>query len=406
MNILDTSFEENSFIIDGYTLEYKIENENGTPVWKYATHKKTQKPLYPYYVGVKNKTGVHVPTNTVKGISPFEMSNPKLNDLFGLHVYNKPFGFQDIQIIPSTNNYPYYGTDTSKLGLYYSYDGLVTGYVLNGVGEEDIKLTNGDKELKVYTINEDDITNSETKRVIYTPKDNNEVLPYGSYYKFTTYFYGVNGRTDYSPSGKATFYYKHTENNEDTYVQIQPQDVKSGEHDKYYTYSNGYYYELYESVGGNQIYDENGMIYYIKQGNEIYVRNDSISSYQYAVISNNNNTLHLTDGYGEDVEINLNEGYDRLYPSDIILTDKLKINKAQVDYYDEFYLFKKPTSTLVSVVEDVYKMLDTQNNISDLINEITVTSDEVNYKINLIVHKTVFNTIHTFIYKCICFSLI
>ena len=67
MNILDTSFEENSFIIDEYTLEYKTDENK----WCYSTHKKTNKPLYPYYVGVKNKTGVHVPINTVKGISPF-----------------------------------------------------------------------------------------------------------------------------------------------------------------------------------------------------------------------------------------------------------------------------------------------------------------------------------------------
>ena len=250
MNILDTSFEENSFIINGYTLEYKTD-ENGTPEWKYVTNKKTKKPNYPYYVGVKNKTGVHVPTNTVKGISPFEMSNPKLNDLFGLHVYNKPFGFQDMQIIPSVNNYPYYGNDTNKLGLYYSYDGLVTGYVLNGVGEEDIKLTNGNKELKVYTINEDDITNSETKRVIYTPKDSDDVLPYGIYYKVETYFYGVNGGTEYSPSGKTTFYYKYTENNEDTYIQIQPQDVKLGEHNyEYYTIVKNTYKIISSSVDG------------------------------------------------------------------------------------------------------------------------------------------------------------
>lgn len=394
MNILDTSFEENSFIIDGYTLEYK------TNEWGYPTHIKTGKPKYPYYVGVKNKTGVHVPTNTVKGISPFEMSNPKLNDLFGLHVYNKPFGFQDMQIIPSVNNYPYYGNDVNKHGLYYSYDGLVTGYVLNGVSEEDIKLTNGNKELKVHTINEDDITNSETKRVIYTPKDNNEVLPYGPYYKVETYFYGVNGSAEYSPSGKTTFYYKDGEK----YIQIQPQDVKWGEHNNEYyifvkaTKENNLGVDGYQRIskyvdagvdGIIQIYDENGMIYYIKQGNS-YVRNDSISSYQYAVISNDNNTLHLTDGYGEDVEINLNEGYDRLYPTDIIITDKLKINKEQVDYYDEFYIFKNPTPTLVPVVEDVYKIIDTSNSISDLINEITVTSDEVNYKINIVVHKAVF----------------
>lgn len=388
MNILDTSFEENSFIIDGYTLEYKTDENK----WCYSTHKKTNKPLYPYYVGVKNKTGVHVPINTVKGISPFDMSNPKLSDLFGLHVYNKPFGFQDMQIIPSTNNYPYYGNDGSKLGLYYSYDGLVTGYVLNGVGEEDIKLTNGNKELKVHTINEDDITNSETKRVICTPKDSDDVLPYGPYYKVETYFYGVNG-TVYSPSGKTTFYYKNIENDEVTYVQISPQDVKLGEHNnEYYTDSNKNQ-SISSSVDGIngkiQIYDENGMVYYIKQEDDSYVRSDSISSYQYAVISNDNNTLHLTDGYGEDVEINLNEGYDRLYPTDIIITDKLKINKEQVDYYDEFYLFKKPTPTLVTVVEDVYKIINTRNSISDLINEITVTSDEVNYKINIVVHKTV-----------------
>lgn len=401
MKILDTSFEENSFIIDGYTLEYK--NENDTPEWKYAIHNKTGNPLYPYYVGVKNKTGVHVPINAVKGISPFDMSNPKLSDLFGLHVYNKPFGFQDMQIIPSVNNYPYYGDDENKRGLYYSYDGLVTGYVLNGVGEEDIKLTNGNKELKVYTINEDDITNSETKRVIYTPKDSNDVLPYGTYYKVETYFYGVNGRTEYSPSGKSTFYYKNIENDEVTYVQISPQDVKLGEYiNEYYTIVNNTYNIISSSVDGDngkiQIYDENGMVYYIKQedgqGNESYVRNDNISDYQYAVISNENNTLHLTDGYGEDVEINLNEGYDRLYPTDIILdidNNKLKINKSQIDYYDDFKLFKKALPIEVYVTEDVYNLYDSDNKVEDLINEITVTSNEVNYKINIVVHKSTFN---------------
>lgn len=406
MNILDTSFEENSFIIDGYTLEYKTDENK----WGYSTHKKTNNPLYPYYVGVKNKTGVHVPINTVKGISPFDMSNPKLSDLFGLHVYNKPFGFRDIQIIPSTNNYPYYGNDENKRGLYYSYDGLVTGYVLNGVGEEDIKLTNGDKELKVHTINEDGITNSETKRVIYTPKDSNDVLPYGSYYKVETYFYGVNG-TVYSPSGKSTFYYKNIENDEVTYIQISPQDVKLGEHNnEYYTNSNKNQ-SISSSVDGDdgkiQIYDENGMVYYIKQGKDsqgkdIYVRNDSISDYQYAVISNGNNTLHLTDGYGEDVEINLNEVYDRLYPTDIILdidNKVLKINKSQIDYYDDFKLFKKPLPIEVYVTEDVYNLYDSDNKVEDLINEITVTSDEVNYKINIVVHKSTFSidTINNFI---------
>lgn len=397
MNILDTSFEENSFIIDGYTLEYKTDENK----WCYSTHKKTNNPLYPYYVGVKNKTGVHVPINTVKGISPFDMSNPKLSDLFGLHVYNKPFGFQDMQIIPSVNNYPYYGDDENKRGLYYSYDGLVTGYVLNGVAEEDIKLTNGNKELKVYTINEDDITNSETKRVIYTPKDSDDVLPYGSYYKVETYFYGVNG-TVYSPSDKTTFYYKHIENNEVTYVQISPQDVKLGEHNnEYYTDSNKNQ-SISSSVDGDngkiQIYDENGMVYYIKQvdgqENESYIRIDNISDYQYAVISNENNTLHLTDGYGEDVEINLNESYDRLYPSDIILdvdNKVLKINKSEIDYYDDFKLFKKVLPIEVYVTEDVYNLYDSDNKVKDLINEITVTSDEVNYKINIVVHKSTFN---------------
>lgn len=398
MNILDTSFEENSFIIDGYTLEYKTDENK----WCYSTHKKTNNPLYPYYVGVKNKTGVHVPINTVKGISPFDMLNPKLSDLFGLHVYNKPFGFQDMQIIPSVNNYPYYGDDENKRGLYYSYDGLVTGYVLNGVGEEDIKLTNGNKELKVYTINEDDITNSETKRVIYTPKDSDDVLPYGTYYKVETYFYGVNG-TVYSPSDKTTFYYKHTENNEVTYVQISPQDVKLGEHNnEYYTIVNNTYNIISSSVDGDngkiQIYNENGMVYYIKQvdgqENESYIRIDNISDYQYAVISNENNTLHLTDGYGEDVEINLNESYDRLYPSDIILdvdNKVLKINKSEIDYYDDFKLFKKALPIEVYVTEDVYNLYDSDNKVKDLINEITVTSDEVNYKINIVVHKSTFN---------------
>ena len=216
MPILDTTYQENVFIETEATLNY----DNGE--WVNTTDKINignvqgrGKPLNkPTYVSVKNNGNVFIPHVSYSVEGPFT-DNPKLSWMFGLHIYNKPFGFKNLIVIPMVSNYPYLSNDEDYKGQYGTYNGVLTGYQINGVHHKLINITCGDINVPFETVNEDTIENSETKRIFYNTEGN-----FGPYQIEKIYYYvpikNNNSEVEYNyiPSDDIKFYKKRILNTE------------------------------------------------------------------------------------------------------------------------------------------------------------------------------------------------
>ena len=330
MPILDNTYQENVFIETEATLNY----DNGE--WVNTTDKINVgntpivgKPLNkPTYISVKNNGNVFIPhvSNSVEG--PFT-DNPKLSWMFGLHIYYKPFGFKNLIVIPMVSNYPYLSDDEDYKGQYGTYNGVLTGYQINGVHHKLINITCGDTNIPFETINDDTIENSETKRIFYNAEGN-----FGSYQIEKIYYYipiknGEDIIYDYIPSEEIKFYqqqsliFEMSGNNsvsgsdssgspsgsrpplEDlnllTYLEptnITPTNIRN----IYVQYNNQSCPLTVDSYNDITICTNNGMVGYRKTVDGKFSESNTLNTFQYIELNDNSGNLIVSDGYGSDVE--------------------------------------------------------------------------------------------------------
>ena len=335
MPILDNTYQENVFIETEATLNY----DNGE--WVNTTDKINignttvgGKPLNkPTYVSVKNNGNVFIPhvSSSVEG--PFT-DNPKLSWMFGLHIYDKPFGFKNLIVIPMVSNYPYLSNDEDYKGQYGTYNGILTGYQINGVHHKLINITCGDINVPFETINDDNIENSETKRIFYNTEGN-----FGSYQIEKIYYYipikTSNSEIEYNhiPSDDIKFYKKITLNvegggtvsggtvsggiggsiiggnnfrpidNSYDYIEaknITPNNIADG--NLYVQYNNQSCSLTIDSYNNTTICTNNGMVGYRKTVDGEFSESTNLNTFQYIELNDNSGNLIVSDGYGSDVE--------------------------------------------------------------------------------------------------------
>lgn len=330
MPILDTTYQENVFIETEATLNY----DNGE--WVNTTDKINVnnipvggKPLNkPTYVSVKNNGNVFIPHVSYSVEGPFT-DNPKLSWMFGLHIYDKPFGFKNLIVIPMVSNYPYLSDDEDYKGQYGTYNGVLTGYQINGVHHKLINITCGDINVPFETVNDDTIENSETKRIFYNTEGN-----FGSYQIEKIYYYipiknGEDIIYDHIPSEEIKFYqqksliFETSGNNsvsgsdssgspsgsrpplEDlnllTYLEptnITPTNISN----IYVQYNNQSCSLTVDSYNNITICTDNGMVGYRKTVDGGFSESNTLNTFQYIELNDNSGNLIVSDGYGSDVE--------------------------------------------------------------------------------------------------------
>lgn len=309
MPILDKTYNESTVITTLPTLTRKDGDWAPSEFLKDIT-------TLPIYVGAVNNVNMYIPSNTYGTTPPFSVDNPEANPilekLFGIHIYDKKFGFDNLKIIlPSFGN-PYIGSDDDKKGKTYDYNGILYGNVLNGI-KDCVETFIGNRAITTYTDEATDIiTNTKTKRIIYTPETEAEELTYGPYNDIvTTYFY-VNTlkssdgtyTTGYVPSTTCNFYKEVSSGQYSTYVKIQPYEV-DGES---YTFGvtmddNNRPRPAYLRVcnPGTIKKDGRGAIYYkeVEVGTNTYIETNPLT-YQYVEIKDGDYNITASDGYGED----------------------------------------------------------------------------------------------------------
>lgn len=340
MPILDTTYQENVFIETEATLNY----DNGE--WVNTTDKITVdnipiggKPLNkPTYVSVKNNGNVFIPHVSYSVEGPFT-DNPKLSWMFGLHIYDKPFGFKNLIVIPMVSNYPYLSDDEDYKGQYGTYNGVLTGYQINGVHHKLINITCGDINVPFETVNDDTIENSETKRIFYNTERN-----FGPYQIEKIYYYIPikisDSEIEYNhiPSDDIKFYKKITLNVEGggtvsggtisggisgsvsggqnfrpidnlyNYIEaenVTPNNIADG--NLYVQYNNKaclldrVSYDV-DSDNKIDICNDNGMVGYRKTVDGEFSESNNLNTFQYIELNDNSGNLIVSDGYGSDVE--------------------------------------------------------------------------------------------------------
>ena len=362
MGVVDSNFEENIFEVSTPTLRYdNLINK------KWVVYNRNGKRYLPSFVICKNNADMHLPKIQGNNSSPFNVSNINLTQLFGIHIYNKKFGFYNLRIVNTAYQYPYFGEDPTKFGTLVNYDGIINGYVLNGVSHEDITLAIGNRDVRVTTINQDILENDLTKRLIYTPNTSNTFMPYGEYFNGECYFYipksvGVYG---YVKCDEVTLYKKTTEE----YVIAKPYEVVNPINFYVKVSNNNSDSSItrnYIKIENPQSFDINyGMRYYIKDPNQSltigesftsYVEVDS-SNYQYA-IANEGDIIIASDGYGEDAEFtimppqNLPNNYEIVSiqttsGSTTNINKYLKISNELLNNFTQVKLFKSFNPTIV-----------------------------------------------------------
>lgn len=175
MQIIDSNYEENRYIVNTPTIVYDSNAHH------FTFNPTILMDTLPSYVGMKNNASMHVPALRQYNESPFDNNNPDLRQLFGIHVYDKRFGFYDTKIVRPVTDYPYMGNDITKRGRLCSYNGIIDGNVLNGISADDVSVTIDGNTVQIDSSQNtvDDITNSMVLRRLYTDNANSEALQYG-----------------------------------------------------------------------------------------------------------------------------------------------------------------------------------------------------------------------------------
>lgn len=412
MPILDTTYQENVFIETEATLNY----DNGE--WVNTTDKINVsnipvggKPLNkPTYISVKNNGNVFIPhvSSSVEG--PFT-DNPKLSWMFGLHIYDKPFGFKNLIVIPMVLNYPYLSDDEDYKGQYGTYNGVLTGYQINGVHHKLINITCGDINVPFETVNDDTIENSETKRIFYNTEGN-----FGSYQIEKIYYYipikNNNSEIEYNhiPSDDIKFYKKITLNvegggtvsggtvsggiggsviggnnfrpinNSYDYIEaknITPNSIADG--NLYVQYNNKACLLEGDSYNNITICTDNGMVGYRKTVDGEFSESNTLNTFQYIELNDNTGNLIVSDGYGSDVE----EVIDQyLSFSNTVTYESIKVGDNEQNYlifdndgdvpYDNLKLYSSQGG-YIQCTEARWETFETE-----------VEEDEDNYVIDII----------------------
>ena len=404
MEILDISYEENSYVVENPTLNFNPELESEMK-WEVIN--------YPSYVAVKNKSNMCAPPS-INSVTPFDFSSPNTQDLFGIHIFNKKFCFNDIKIIPPFSSYPYLGGDSDKIGQLFDYNGVVTGYVLNGVAHEDVKVNLDDKNINFVTVNKDDITNSQTKRLLYTETIDNTM--YGEYkqsdcelYYKIPYMYDTGDakirQYSYNKCEDCVFYTCIEVENEFKYIIVNPNTIHGNNSDVNLHVKMKEYYENNNSIGTSGYgkidaisynFDTNKLRLFIKEDEDTY-KEVECSDYQYIEITQNDDLLSLNDGFGDGDEISLNNsdinlGFNEMLLSTVETNDEtvtvLKLKKEDVENYN-LKIFKSFSGYKVKCTEEYIKSVETQkdvNNSSSNVNKVLINTLYNNYEFNILLY--------------------
>lgn len=406
MEILDISYEENSYVVENPTLNFNPELESEMK-WDVIN--------YPSYVAVKNKSNMCAPPS-INSVTPFDFSTPNTQDLFGIHIFNKKFCFNDIKIIPPFSSYPYLGGDSDKIGQLFDYNGVVTGYVLNGVAHEDVKVNLDDKNINFVTVNKDDITNSQTKRLLYTETIDNDNTMYGEYKQSDCELYykipyekntGTVMVSDYRyDKCEDCVFYRRIENEVDKYkykyIAVNPNTIHGNDlyvKVKEYNINDEVIRSLYYQQIDAESYDfdTDKLILYIKE-DEVTYNKVECSDYQYIEITQNDELLSLNDGFGDGDEISLNNsdiklGFNEMLLSTVENNDEtvtvLKLKKEDVENYN-LKIFKSFSGYKVYCTEDYIKSLETQKDVNESlsnVNRVLINTLYNNYEFKTVVNK-------------------
>ena len=380
MEILDISYEENSYVVDKPTLEYNKNNDK----WEVEN--------YPSYIAVKNKSNMCVPS-PINDVTPFDFSNPHTQDLFGIHVFNKKFCFDDVKIIPPVYLYPYLGDDVDKKGEYFNYNGILTGYVLNGVSEDDVKVDLDGEEINFITLNEDNITNPETKRLLCTNNSEGINNMYGKYMNNIVLFYKVPYSKNTGSDYITDYEFEKCENCifytriDDKYYQVYDNSITPDNNDVINLYYKSVQKDVDDNIIGSVYIQLNDETYdFVNKKLRIFFKeNDeykeiNVSDYHYIELQSNSERLNLTDGYGDGDEILINgdESNSSIF-SEMLLEETsinenetisvLKLRKEDVESYDSVKIYK---------CIDEYTVYCDEEYIEDITTTQTVESENVN----------------------------
>ena len=372
MAILDNNYEENGFVIETPSLNYDNVNDK----WVAYSGLISVRVKLPDYISVKNSGDLHLPH--VRNIlqSPFT-DNPNLIHMFGIHTYNKAFGFKDVMVVPQVYNYPCLDEVGDNVGKTFSYNGILQGYQVNGISEELVKITCGSKDVTCSTINEDILENPLTKRILCSKSEDD--VTYGGYQINKIYYYiPTNSRFGndityiYADSSKVKFKKLVNETNENdnidtgdntstvdgfgvatvpTFVTISPQDITTDNNDiediivEYDFFSNC-------PIGNNtdgdiQVYNENGMVMYIETSPGIFEAKENLSLYQYIELDDESGNLVVSDGYGVDVEEEI-DMYLTL-PNNVeydVVSNIFTVNNSDEQAFNEIVLYQPDGGTL------------------------------------------------------------
>ena len=218
----------------------------------------TSKVKLPYYFGIRDNNNNTLPSkgNNINGfngnefikieddiIDESDMTKLNVSKMFGVHIYNKPMYLKVKRYWTGFKNYNYNGD-------YIDLPGFLRADVVNGIDDPQVNIS--DKTNVLYNIVDNDYTNTEVERYIYTDNSQSDKLYYGQYQI-------SNGN-----------------NNDGT--------------------------DIPDSEGGDE--GVNGDITPIDNDSN---STNSNNSYQYIEINNTNNkTVVISDGYCNDYETELN----------------------------------------------------------------------------------------------------
>ena len=186
MEILDNSFETNTCVSKStlefiYSGKYKRDGNGELVIGEQII---TSTPIREgngsgdYFAGpfvaIKNKTKMIIPT---QNDDIFDGRIPKLSELFGVHVINKPLGFKKVGIIQSSDIQISYIFD--EIPSFVDNKNVLIGYQINGVNHDKVEVTIDDNNVDFVTLNKDDYRVEETKRVLLTSRGKDNELSRG-----------------------------------------------------------------------------------------------------------------------------------------------------------------------------------------------------------------------------------
>lgn len=285
----------------------------------------------PYYFGIRDNNKNTLPSkgNEIGGINneghfqaveldiiDAEEDTLNVSKMFGVHIYNKPMYLKVKRYWTGFKNYNYNGD-------YIDLPGFLRADVVNGIVNPQVNIS--DKTDVLYKIVDNDYTNIEVERYIYTDNSQSDKLYYGQYQI-------SNGN-----------------NNDGT--------------------------DIPDSEGGDE--GVNGGITSIDNDSN---STNSNNLYQYIEINNTNNkTVIIRDGYCSDYETELNFDFSVNVDNSYFIYRNLPKNGQNLDYIKlnvnnapsnniKHYLFKyiENTNNVSNIAKYVYDELNEENTKWDI----------------------------------------